>query len=556
MARNSWTEKRPGVMEMNDKNPRKHSLSRRELLRGGLGLAGAAAIAPRRLSARGQAGSGSAGPADLETDVLVVGLGAAGASAGIAARNAGARVTILEAAPRGGGTSRLSAGEIYLGGGTPLQKSLGFEDTSEDMIRYLAAASGDGADAQKIRLYCDHSLEHYDWLIAQGVRFKSEFYPEHHDSPGDQGLRWAASEQTHPFRGIARPVPRSHKMQHPGMAGGALMDTLIARCRKLGAHILTNTRCDALLTEGEGSGARVVGAVARGPDGEMRIRARGGVILATGGFISNPEMLELYAPMLRDCSPLSAGGDDGSGIRMGIGLGAAAIHMDAGFVGLALHPPEEIIRGILIDPRGQRFINEDAYLGRVGEYARWRGDGDVILILDASIPASPVLGENEWVAAAKDAEELQALLERPALARTLADYNAHAKRGEDPLFGKRPEFLSPLEAPPLRAYRYRVGESFWPAFTLGGLWTGLKGEVRRVDGETIPGLYAVGRTASGIPARAYNTGTSLGDASFFGRRAGEEAAARATLLPSPSRARGTSAPEPTTDRSRKSPRPA
>jgi 3-oxo-5alpha-steroid 4-dehydrogenase len=318
-------------------------------------------------------------------------------------------------------------------------------------------------------------------------------------------------------------------MRHPGLAGGALMDVLIARCRQVGARIHTGTRCEALVTSGGARDPEVLGVVARGLHAERRIRARGGVVLTTGGFIANPAMLALYAPMLLGTPPLSAGGDDGSGIRTGIGLGAAALHMDAGFVGLALHPPEEIIRGVLVDPRGQRFVNEDAYLGRVGEYARWRADGDVILILDAGVPASPLLGENELAAKADSAEELQKLLGRPALAQTLASYNAHAGAGEDPLFGKQARFLRPLVQPPLRAYRYRLGESFWPAFTLGGLWTRPTGEAQRPDGDAIPGLYAAGRAASGIPARAYNTGTSLGDATFFGRRAGQATAARAAL---------------------------
>jgi len=209
-----------------------------------------------------------------------------------------------------------------------------------------------------------------------------------------------------------------------------------------------------------------------------------------------------------------------------VGLGAAAIHMDAGFVGLPLHPPEEIIQGVLVDPRGQRFINEDCYLGRVGEYAMARADGDVHLILDAGVPASPILGENELVAEAPDIEALHAQLGLPALRETLAFYNRHAAHHRDPLFQKKPEFVRPLQEAPLRAYRYRVGAAFFPAFTLGGLWTRTNGEVRRPDGESIPGLYAAGRAASGIPARAYNTGTSIGDATFFGRRAGRAAAAR------------------------------
>lgn len=505
---------------MSDEATHAAKLSRRGLLKASAALA-AAGIAPQRANAA------EATTWDEETDVVIAGLGAAGASAAIEARSKGAAVTVLEAAPIGGGTSRLSAGEIYLGGGTPLQKELGFSDSTEAMAAYLAAASGGGADEEKIRLYCESSLDHYDWLVAQGVVFNPEFYPEHHDSPGDEGLRWAASEQAHPFPEVSRPAPRSHKMRHPGLAGGALMDVLIARCKALGAHIHTSTRCASLVVDGAGPDARVLGVVASGPEGERRIRARGGVVLATGGFIANPEMLRLYAPMLVGTSPLTAGQDDGSGILMGIGLGAAALHMDAGFVGLALHPPERIIEGILVDPRGQRFVNEDCYLGRVGEMARWRADGDVVLILDAGVPDSPVLGDNELVAQADDAAALQQKLGRPALARTLIEYNYAARQGSDPLFGKQKLFLRPLEQAPLRAYRYRLGESFWPSFTLGGLHTDVDGQVQRPDESVVSGLYAVGRTSSGIPARAYNTGTSLGDATFFGRRAGG-AAARAT----------------------------
>jgi 3-oxo-5alpha-steroid 4-dehydrogenase len=396
------------------------------------------------------------------------------------------------------------------------------------MIRYLVASSGPGADEERIRIYCEASLDHYAWLVEQGLEFKRAFWPEHHDSPGDEGLRWAASETTHPFKELARPAPRSHKLRHPGLAGGALMRLLIARVAELGAEIRTGTRCEALVTDDRDG---VVGIVSSAKGAEERVLARRGVVLATGGFIFNPAMLALYAPQLVGCSPIGAPTDDGSGIRMGIGLGAAAIQMDAGFVGLALHPPEEIIVGILVDPRGQRFVNEDAYLGRVGQYARLRADGDVYLILDATVASSPVLGENELVATADSIEELEAELGLAGLVHTVGFYNEHARNGRDPLFGKQPAFLRPLHEPPLRAYRYKVGESFYPAFTLGGLWTRPTGEVRRPDGSVISGLYAAGRVASGVPARAYNTGTSIGDATYFGRRAGRSAAAHRTPTP-------------------------
>jgi 3-oxo-5alpha-steroid 4-dehydrogenase len=492
-------------------------ISRRAVLKGaGAALVGAAAIAPHRASSTEHGESW-----DLEADVVVVGLGSAGACAAIAAREAEARVLVLEGAAAGGGSSRLSGGELYLGGGTALQKKLDYEDSSEEMFKYLMASSGPGADEEKMRLYCERSPEHYDWLVEQGLQFKAAFYPEHHDPPGDEGLRYGGSEGTSPFNRIAKPAPRSHIVREPGLAGGALMDTLIARLKKVGAEVLEETRCETLVAD---ANDRVLGVVARSKGGSRKIRAKRGVILSTGGFLFNQQMAKLYAPQLAKCTPIGARSEDGSGILMGMGLGAAAIHMDAGFAGLALHPPEEIIGGILVDRKGQRFINEDCYLGRVGEYALWRADGDVYLILDASISASPVLGDDELVATAGSIEELHEVLGLPALAQTLEFYNTHARRGQDPLLGKQPQFLRPLEKLPLRAYHYKVGESYYPAFTLGGLWTRPTGEVRRPDGSTITGLYAAGRTASGVPARGYNSGTSIGDATFFGRLAGEAAA--------------------------------
>jgi 3-oxo-5alpha-steroid 4-dehydrogenase len=155
-----------------------------------------------------------------------------------------------------------------------------------------------------------------------------------------------------------------------------------------------------------------------------------------------------------------------------------------------------------------------------------RADGDVHLILDASVTASPILGDNELVAEEKDLDALHRTLGLPALHEALSFYNRHAAKGEDPLFRKQKAFVRPLTKSPLRAYRYAVGESFYPAFTLGGLWTRPTGEVQRPDGEAITGLYAAGRASSGVPARAYNTGTSIGDATFFGRLAGRSAAGR------------------------------
>ena len=104
-----------------------------------------------------------------ETDVLVVGFGGAGACAALEASACGARVIVLEAASEGGGTTALSGGQIYLGGGTPIQQACGFSDTPEAMYEYLIRASGPNADPERVRLYVDGSLGHFDWLVAQGM---------------------------------------------------------------------------------------------------------------------------------------------------------------------------------------------------------------------------------------------------------------------------------------------------------------------------------------------------------------------------------------------------
>ncbi len=114
---------------------------------------------------------------DLEADVVVVGLGCAGAAATIEAAEAGADVLVLEAAPLGGGTSAMSGGLIYLGGGTPIQEACGYTDTPEDMARFLLAACGPDADPAKVQAYCEGSVAHYHWLVDHGVPFTARLPP-------------------------------------------------------------------------------------------------------------------------------------------------------------------------------------------------------------------------------------------------------------------------------------------------------------------------------------------------------------------------------------------
>jgi predicted oxidoreductase len=139
----------------------------------------------------------------------------------------------------------------------------------------------------------------------------------------------------------------------------------------------------------------------------------------------------------------------------------------------------------------------------------------------------------EVVAVGETVEEVEreAGLPEGALAHTVAYYNAHAARGEDPLFHKAQEWLAPLVKPPFALIEWSLPKLKPTCFTLGGLDTLPTGEVLTPDREPIPGLYAAGRTAAGIPrtGKGYASGMSVADATFFGRLAGRSASGRRTI---------------------------
>jgi succinate dehydrogenase/fumarate reductase flavoprotein subunit len=464
---------------------------------------------------------------DDEADVVIVGFGGAGACAAIEARERGADVLLLERAGGGGGTTALSTGQIYLGGGTPIQQQCGFRDTPEAMFRYLAASCGPGADEAKIRAFCESSVEHYHWLVRQGVPFKSSFYGDGSYTPTDDCLSYSGSELCWPYRTLAPPAPRGHTVQQDGIeAGGMLMRKLVAATERSGSRISTDILCETLVLNDD---REVVGVVAREQQTERCYRARGGVILAAGGFINNKQMVERYAPLLRKCRFRAASdGDDGRGIRMGMGAGGAAIRMDVGCVVLPFTVPKKLIQGVLVNRQGMRFISEDLYQTVVGEAALLRENGEVFLITDVETFERP-FAPTEIAAVEETVEDLETALAFPegSLQQTLAFYNRHAACGEDPLFHKSPENLTPLVHPPYAALDFTTDKALYTVFTLGGLHTLPTGQVLNADGDVIEGLYAAGRTTSGIAAQGYSSGLSIADATFFGRRAGLHAAERA-----------------------------
>ena len=357
-----------------------------------------------------------------------------------------------------------------------------------------------------------------------------------HPGPG-QGLSYTGSERAHPYCKIAKPAPRGHTVLKDGqMSGEYMMQVLMRSAAEAGAAIQPDTDAERLVVDAAGE---VIGVVARTRGEKQTLRARRGVVITTGGFAHNEEMLRRYAPALHGTTyPIGpAIGDDGSGIRMGMGAGGAAIRMDSGCVTLGFaYGHRDNLRGIMVNAQGQRYINEDVYQTNHGEAALYQQAGEVYLIVDDAIYARPdreaeessVAWEVNIAAVAQTPEELEAELGMPprSLSHTIRTYNEFAARGEDPYFHKESLWLQPLQTPPLAAIDLRVGQTAYALFTLGGLHTLPGGEVMDVEGNVIPGLYAAGRTASGIPAQGYNSGLSLGDCTFTGRMAGASAATR------------------------------
>lgn len=466
---------------------------------------------------------------DLSTDVLVVGSGAGGISAAIEARRSGAQVIVLEKFHVPGGSSSLSGGVCYLGGGTPLQKALGFEDTVEDMYRYMIAASGLHAPQDKIQLYCENSVAHFDWLVGNGVVYAQKYSDEKEISIPDGSLYYCGSEKVHPYRDIARPAPRGHVPPSPHLIGGRdLMRALTASALKLGAQLKLRASAERLIVESDGS---IAGAVVDDNGQRIHIRARKGVVLAAGGFIHNREMVKRYAPELYQCSaPWGRAGDLGIGIQMGMAVGGAVLQMNQGFVILPTYPPEDIVKGIMVNLRGQRFVPEDGYYGLLGHELAYKQDGKGYLIADQSIAFAWKDFRMPVAAQAPTIAELERQLKLPegALVQTVDYYNLHAKKGRDPLLHKAENFLAPLQKAPFTAYDISLQNAFVPAHTFGGLQTNLDAQVINAFGEPIPGLYATGRTSAGLPVAPYiGSGVSIGDCTFFGRRAGVHAAKRA-----------------------------
>lgn len=522
---------------------------------------------------------------DRECEVLVVGFGAAGAAAAIAAREVGAEVLILDRFG-GGGATALSGGVVYAGGGTRQQLHFGYADTADAMFRYLRNETGDAVSESQLSRFCEDSRELIAWLESTGACFDSSVPPPKTSYPPDGTyLYYSGNEPVPAFAAQAAPAPRGHRAQGSWMSGRNLFEHLRTRVERLEIPVLEQHAARRLIRDAQG---RVVGIEAGGFEHAsaaarqhrkliqraesvhnlfpawadrlraralrleleaarpVRIQARRGVILCTGGFIFNRDMLLQHAPQYRDTLRLGATGCDGSGIRLGASVGGVAARMHKVSAWRFINPPQNLPRGIVVNVQGQRFCNEQVYGARLGVEMVEQHGGRAWLILDAALRRAAIrecLRSKAWpfqkypalmlMLLAKRGRTPEALASRigvppQALRASIERYDADVAGGHEDVLGKSPELRARLNTGPYYALDIAVTNRLFPcpAITLGGLRVE-EASNRVVDLGTQPiaGLYAAGRCAVGIASNHYVSGLSLADCLWSGRRAGRHAAA-------------------------------
>ncbi len=472
-------------------------------------------------------------------DVVVLGFGIAGGCAAVSAAAAGASVLVLERAAAAGGTSSMAGGHFYLGGGTAVQEATGHDDSPEEMFKYLVAVSRE-PELDKIRAYCDDSVEHFNWLEDLGFQFERTYYPgKVVVPPGTEGLSYTGNEKVWPFCETAKPAPRGHSVPVPGELGGASMviELLLKRAAELGVQIRYETGATNLIVGDDGA---VVGVAWKHFAETGAVKANS-VVIAAGGFAMNPEMVAQHTPALGQqrrtkhhglVAPYILGNpnDDGLGIRMGVSAGGVARNLDQMFITAAAYPPEILLTGVIVNNDGNRFVAEDSYHSRTSAFVLEQPDQAAYLIVDEAHMQMPEMPLIKFIDGFETVAEMETALGIPEgnLAATLERYNENAARGEDPDLHKQPEFVAAQNNGPWAAFDMSLGRAMYSGFTMGGLAVSIDGEVQREDGTAIPGLYAAGACASNIAqdGKGYASGTQLGEGSFFGRRAGSHAAGR------------------------------
>ena len=503
---------------------------------------------------------------DHTADVVVIGAGPAGLPAAIAARDRGASVIVVDSNFDIGGRGMLSGGRVQVGGGHALQRKLGIEDSAErifkDWIRH-DHAEGRFSDRDLVRVFANENVAVYDWLIENGVEFIENPIRSPDASTVD---RIFVTKEWHIPSGVIAP--------HRNRNGSGLVRRLEQSARNKGAQILLKHKMTSIVREKHNAG-RVHGIAVIDGTAAVHIRARKGVVIATGGHTGNVNFRRMFDPRLTEeyqqaGEPYVHQGADGELAAMDIGASlwatatqtieagvaitkTAHIGCRWGYNSLVWEPDsvmfplaratgltvEDWQNTILVNQFGQRFWNEldnshkffAAAMAYHGDETKLNGGGPIWAIFDAEAvrrenwkPQPPHVDTEGYFFSADTVSELAGKIRNPyqkqpisgaALQDTVSRYNSFVAAGADADFNK-PTPLYPIEKAPF----YAAWSTPILHDALTGLRTNASAEVIDTRGEVIPGLYCAGESQGGFAQHG------LCRCIVFGRIAGRHAAQR------------------------------
>lgn len=443
-----------------------------------------------------------------KADVIVVGGGAAGLAAAARAAELGLSVILLEKEKTLGGNSLKASG--YISGVFPvIQKVSGVIDTSQNYYEEILRNAGEAADKEKIRLLAFESTKSLEWLVKVGVRFQNQIF-------------YVSGER----------FGRSYKPVLPN--GIAYVRSLSEYALHFGTQIYCESKVSGFLKNSIGN---ICGVIAQQNHSTHYFYANRGVVLATGGFSANKDLIQKYAPQFAHLTHNNHPGATGDLLLEVQNLGGLLRDMDilqcqpgcppGRTKRVRLH--NEVDRFILFNQNGKRFIREDAprnlmtqaVLSEPNQYAYILVDDEGFRSYNQLIQKETVLcieSGDAWMAESLKELEGKIYVPSKSLEQTILLYNRGVDRKKDE-FGKSSHLLShKIQTPPF--WVGRVGMSRHA--TSGGVATSPFGRVLRKDGGVLEGLWAAGETVGGIHGLNQMGGNGLADAITFGRLAAED----------------------------------
>ena len=445
---------------------------------------------------------------DVTTDVVIVGAGGAGLSAAISAADAGMNVLVLEKMPMVGGNTNYATGGLNAAV-TAQQAEKGIEDSVELFVADTMKGGKELNNPALVQVLAENSADTVAWLTEMGADLT------------DIGRLGGAS------------LNRAHRPTGGAPVGNHLVQTLKAAAEsRESVSIATNNKVVAILTE---DGA-VTGVTVETAEGTYNVYAKA-VILASGGFGNNQEIIVQYQPSLEGFGTTNQPGATGDAVVLVAPLNVSMIDMEY----IQTHPtvvPEknkmitEAVRGngaILVNRNGERFINEITTRDVVSAAELEQEGKTSFLVFDQGVRESLSAIEKYinagLVTEAATVEDLAAALgvDTATLATTIETYNGYVADGVDPDFD-RPDMPRDLATAPY--YYVEVGPAVH--HTMGGIEINTTTEVINQDGNVIAGLFAAGEVTGGVHGANRLGGNALSDITTFGRIAGESAAAFAT----------------------------